>query len=255
MRQQDKIRWVLWVGLLLQGLALLKIAYVDGTPIGTTLFMSWGWAESTMLAVEHGAAWVVLACVLLLARWRSFLCAAPIAIWFFLIAVATFTQGGTFGAPYALFAHSARYAFALLIVLFAHHPARGEQVARSVIAITFFAHGLEAWALHPRFVDYIIAGFDNVLGFRIEQAVAEWMLRAIAVIDIVVALLVVLKRWKTVVVWMAIWGAATASSRMIQLGFAKWPATLLRAAHVAIPMALYLWWRRDTVDVVSEEDS
>ena len=247
-RQQILVLRVLSLGVALQCVGLWRTAYVDGTALGSTLFMTWGWSEDAMLAVELGAAWGVLAlgAVTLLRPWCAGLMA--LAGWFALIAGLAWFQGGQFGYQYSVLAHATRIGAPLALAVLAwpgldaeRRREWGVRILRVAVALTFATHGLEALQHHPSFIDYIITAFRRA-GLGISEPASRVLLTAIGVQDFVLAALVLTQRWRAVVGYMVLWGVVTALSRMVHMGTGKWPATLIRSANWAVPLALWVAW-------------
>lgn len=197
-----------------------------------------------MLAVERGLAWLGLLAGISLLAWPTRVALALVTGWFLAVAGLTVYQGGEFGSEYAVFAHATRYLgpVGLIFLLDAERRALwAERVLRAAAALTFAAHGIEALAANPRFIDFVITAFR-----RVDVAIAESTTRALLVVigvqDLLLAALVVARRWRWVAAYMAFWGAITAASRMVHMGLGQWPATLLRAANAAVPLALFFWW-------------
>ncbi len=247
------------IAVALQCIGLFRIAYVDGTPIGTTLFMTLRWSESSMLAVDHGIAWAGLLGGLSM-LWRpTRVAAGVVALWFALVAVLTAVQGGEFGATYAPFAHATRYCagvLAFIAAMTALEPAVRaqwiERVARWACALTFAAHGLEALEANPRFIDFIITAFRRV-NIEVSEPASRILLRVVGVQDMGLAALVLTKRWRVVVGYMAFWGAVTAASRVVHLGWRVWPSTLVRAANAGVPLMLMWMWRPVPADDIDAQ--
>ena len=121
--------------------------------------------------------------------------------------------------------------------------AQAMQILRWSIAIVFLAHGLEAWLLNPKFLDLLINATQRMFGLRLSQSAAEQCLAAIGVVDILLAVACVSVRWRAVLWWMAIWGAATTLSRLVAYGWElSWHETFTRTSHFGIPLAVVLWW-------------
>src|SRR5690606_7198667 len=120
-----------------------------------------------------------------------------------------------------------------------------ETIARWGTALAFFGHGLEALWLSPHFADLILFS-----AFRWEIDVSEitatGLLTGIGVIDLLLAISMVLRRWYFVAIYAAIWGLVTAFSRITANGLDfGWYETLIRAAHFGLPAALAIyWWKR-----------
>lgn len=58
-------------------------------------------------------------------------------------------------------------------------------LVRVGVAAAFIAHGIEAYRLHPIFIEYLTVAGDRLLNADMQTAAAEWMLRIIGVVDIV----------------------------------------------------------------------
>jgi hypothetical protein len=118
-------------------------------------------------------------------------------------------------------------------------------ILRIGLATVFFIHGLEALWLHPGFIDFIIATTRNVLGLTIREATAAQILKIIGVIDIIVALLILMRTWRPLLAWACFWGLLTALSRPLSYGVWSYPEVLVRSSHVVA--ALAIWWIADAL--------
>lgn len=234
----------------LQCVALWRITFLDGTPIGTTLFMTLRWEEANSLLVDHGIAWFVLVAGLS-ALWRpTKLAAIIVSSWFVGVALLTAVQGGSFGAAYAPVAHATRYGLPLLMFLTTmtaldpdERRSRLEFIARWMAALTFVAHGIEAFLANPRFIDYVITAFRRI-DIEVSESATRILLRIIGVQDLALAVMLLARRWRWVAGYMAFWGALTAGSRMVHMGLPKWPATLVRSANAVMPLVLWILWSK-----------
>lgn len=246
--------WILRAAIALQCIGLFQIAMIDGTAVGTTLFMTLGWSEAAMLIVDRGAAWaLVLAGLSVVARpTRPAL--FVIAGWFGIVGLLSWYQGGTFGYEYTLPGYATRIlapvALAVLVWPGGDRAVRrvwAERLLRIAAAATFTAHGIEALEHHPRFIDYVITAFRRI-DVAISEDATRAMLTAIGVQDLFLAGLILTRRWRGIALYMGFWGAITAGSRMVHMGVAKWPATLVRAANFGVPLALVALWSASPTD-------
>ena len=269
-RHRGLALWCLRLALLLQSVGLVRQSMVDGTPIGTTLFMNWGLPEPLMLAIDQGAAALCLLCAIALVarpRWRA--PALPIAVWFLLVALLGWFQGGHFAAQLEVPAHAVRWAAPLALFVWLGHRARaggdasdgsvawrqGEWILRVAAASTFVAHGIEALWHHPRFIDYLITASQRLLSWRLTEARAVVLLDVIGAVDLIVAAALLARRWRAVAGYMALWGLVTASARIVYMGLPYWPQTAIRACNMAVPLALmFLWWPTADRSAPSEEE-
>jgi hypothetical protein len=250
-------RWCLRATVALQCLGAAKFALGAGGQVFELLWDApdvggFGLSEATSLAVAHTAGWLlIVAAGLTLLRpcWPVLL---PVALWQLLLAGAHTWLGGGFWAEVSLPAHATRILAPLALAIVDPWPARaplsparweaGVWLLRGAAALTFVAHGLEAWNLNPVFLDYLIIAAERLLDFDLSQDAAETILRAIAAVDIAAALLLVARRWRAVAYYMAAWGAITALSRIVHGGLAAYPQTLIRAANAGVPLAVGLYW-------------
>ena len=114
---------------------------------------------------------------------------------------------------------------------------------RIAIAITFAAHGYKAIQTYGPFVDLILLADQHVLKLGVEQSTAETVLAIIGWIDVLVALLLLTTRWRSVVAYTLVWGLMTACSRILVLGFVGWPEMLIRTANFGAPLVLLMLYQ------------
>jgi hypothetical protein len=131
---------------------------------------------------------------------------------------------------------------------------------RWAVAVTFVAHGVEAWQHYPEFIDYWIGTNRHLLDARMSQSTAETLLTLIGCADFLAAALMVTTRWRAVGWWMVFWGTITAFSRITSYGLNMgWYATAVRAPHVGVPLAVVLYWHlvgckpRDSAEELTEK--
>jgi hypothetical protein len=224
----------------------------------------WAWSESAAIAAVRAAGWLSLVAGLVtLVRPEPFTAAAALVLQLLFVAACWGTHHGyalqlawlpgEVKRLFPLATQAARIAAPLGLVLLVL-PARARSdfwgraywpVLRWGIAITFLAHGLEAWERNPEFVDLMIASGRRLLGWSMSEAVANRALLAIAVADWTAAACCLATRSRKVLLWMAFWGLVTAASRVTAYGWlAGGAATLQRAPHALIPWALYWESRR-----------
>jgi len=107
-----------------------------------------------------------------------------------------------------------------------------EWVLRIGVFGTFLGHGLLAISINPAWIPYL-----TTLGFTPEQA--QLIMPVIGSVDVIVALWVLIKPNKYVVLWAVFWALTTAVIRPLSgelfLTFVE------RAANWAAPLALYFY--------------
>lgn len=180
--------------------------------------------------------------------------ALSVAIFYeFVLPLSKINRGGELLSEWSLVESALRISIpiALLLIVVNNRLQPTEWVLRVATALTFAIHGYKAWIAAGEFVAMIYATFQNLLiavfenppDFWPEQSHVELILKGIAIADLLVAVLIILRRWPRVALYAAIWGLITACARTTSSSFG-WPDTLLRAAHVGGPLILYLQWQR-----------
>lgn len=220
-----------------------------GSGIGTFFFLEHGIPHATVGYYERLTAWLLLVlgvAALIRPHWSYLL---PLAI---LIGLEAWARRFNGGAP---FAEWTPHAYALracapvaLALLFSReiHALLGARhtlittgwTLRVGLAVVFCIHGIEAFLGHPRFIDYLIGTSWNLLGYELSEAATRLLMQGIGVVDVVVAVLVIVKPARPVLYWMAFWGLITALSRVTTFGLGVHYEVLLRFSHFLAPLAL-----------------
>jgi hypothetical protein len=257
-RNGHRAAWfVLSAVVLVQAAGLVLTAARDGTALGSFTFLELLWPEpSSQLLERAGVTLAVLAsAVAVFARSVPVRIggAAIAAAFFAFLSVLESRLGGAPFASLALPAHATRIAAPLVLATWSLPGAR-RWILRGAVAITFAIHGLEALWLHPGFVDFLLIADLRLVGAGLDQHTAEILLRAIGIVDLVVAALLLTGRdWRPVLGWLAFWGFVTAGSRMVQGGEGALHHTLIRAANGGLALVLLLCARNsmNTIPVPS----
>lgn len=228
------------------------------------------WDESTALALQSVLGWSVLAAGACVAVRPYRIILVLIALLQLLIAVATWRTADGYPlesswvsprltAMFPFTTHLLRIAAPAGLMLLTpgrgdsqpatYRPMAGIEILKWATAVTFFAHGVEALQHSPEFIDYLIATSQRLVGVRMPQPTADFLLTIIGLVDMVAAVLCVATRWRSIWCWMAFWGAIAAASRITSYGFAVgWHAALIRAPHAGVPLALALCWSSNCSD-------
>lgn len=165
------------------------------------------------------------------------------AVWLLVNAQATAISGGKAFAELAVPAHATRWAlFVALPLLILRNPL-GDRIANWVLriacALTFAVHGWEAFQLNPPFQDLLYVAAGHV-GIGLSESVCHGLLRAIGIMDFVLAVSVLAVHLRPLLVWMACWGLITAASRPIAMGLDAWPECAMRLPNSAVPLLILL---------------
>ena len=137
---------------------------MDGTSLGTYLFLYGGIEESLSYALNYGIAAVLLAIsVFSLFKIK----AGPLFVMGVIFATQSVFKtilGGSFASDLTIAAHMVRFSWPLLFALVIQADPSWESLKRKdvsfffrlFISTTFFVHGVEALMMHPKFIDFII---------------------------------------------------------------------------------------------------
>ena len=241
-------RLVLSGVVLIQSAGLILTTSKEGTAVGTWLFLDRLWAEAATKQFEWaGTLLAAVASVALVfarrsaVRWAS---ATLVAGWCLALALFQWKNGGSAFSELSVPAHATRFAAPLALAALDRKYA-AVWLLRVGIALTFFTHGLEAFRLHPGFIDYLIAADRNIFGLGLNQSGAEVILRVIAIHDFVLAGFVLVGgRNRFLLGWMAFWGVVTSLSRVVLGGEAAAYLAIVRIANGGLPLVLLLLTRR-----------
>jgi hypothetical protein len=242
--------WTLRLSIVALALASARNAWIPGSAINSWLFMKAGLPESVASGIDRfGAALMVGVGISALVRPSRVLLLAG-ATWMLCVAFARWDNPGATADGLAPLSHAVRIG-ALLALALLSGPSDLERRPSAGLAgwvlllgtsLTFVGHGIEALQHSGPFVDLIIGTVKRWTGHRLSQASAEQLLTVIGLQDFILAALLLLRRWRWIAGWMAIWGLATALSRVTSMGLDSWHHSLLRLANGGVPLTLFLAW-------------
>ncbi|MCC5839409.1 MAG: hypothetical protein JJT96_04720 [Opitutales bacterium] len=238
-----------WLRLGTSGLALGWSVWLFGklgTQMGAWALFHGGVAHAQIGAAERVLAWtlLVLAAVAWLPkRWGGLAAIAGLLV--LIEAVVGTINGGYAFSQWSVPTRTLRILLPviLLVWVFRAQLARAETVCewllRGGIALVFATHGLEAFFGHPAFQDYLIGTAEVVFGLEWVESDIQVLLWGIALLDGVVAVLVLFVSWRGLFAWLAFWGFITALARLTTYGMPAYPELLLRFPHFCAPLALW----------------
>lgn len=227
-----------------------------GSTLGGYFFMTLGWSHDKSVLVEHLAAWTLLAAGIsvILYPIRSVLLALSLVSIFY--AWTAMEQGGAPFSQFSLASSALRIATPLFLAGWIMLPetdrnqvpvgGAGRWIVRFIVlmcAITFFAHGVEAFRAHPGFIDMTLSFFRELTGWSMSESTAIGFLRIVGLVDIAIAIVILFWWHPGLFLWMAFWGGFTALLRTIELGPGVYVEVLLRFPHFFVPLVLFLWVR------------
>ncbi|MEX0685711.1 MAG: hypothetical protein WD267_05025 [Balneolales bacterium] len=247
---EEAVKWIIRIAIFAQCLGIARLAF-SGSPFGYVMFMEWGWAHEATVEVEYYLGYLLILISISILVYPTRIVAALAAILFFGFSRAAMIDGGEPFSEWLLASHAVRFAapIALILLLTPWKNSKDEYIGQKTVlwlmigglALTFLAHGIQAFLLHPHFVDYIIGSAQTLLQWRVDQSTAELLLRFIGIVDIiVVALLLISSTRQYAASWMIFWGLITALSRMTDVGFHAYYEVLIRFSHFCIPLAIII---------------
>ena len=247
--QFENHRFILSLMLILLIQLIGYTMYIDanGSAIGKTLWLNVKLHDQVAYGIDFYLALFSIPMIILgffkKSPWPFFLCFA----WLGMLSTLTWFQGGSFSAPYSVFAHANRYLLPACLAYWAMSKNSSQETINGIyhilslsMAIVFITHGIEALNKNPMFIDYTLRFFRNYSPFWLEESHATYFLIAVGVQDILLALALMLKPNKWVLAYMAFWGFWTALLRTVYSPDYGLSSTLLRTANGGVPLVLCL---------------
>jgi len=242
--------WILRIAVAIHLLGLFIAVHTRaGTAIGGIALMDWGVAHDTIFAWEKGVTKILLLLGISLLVFPTFPIALIVGAAILANSYAAYKFGGEPFYEWSVWSNTLRWGapLALAVLAFPTRWIGGEAtrarivswMLRIMIAIVFVVHGLQAWFANPVFIDLMIGTARRLFDYRLTESNAVTLLKAIAVLDIIVAALLLAGRWRPLLGWLAFWGLITAVSRVTALGIMSYPEILVRASHYLTPLAVW----------------
>ncbi len=130
----------------------------------------------------------------------------------------------------------------LLLLPFGSRPVSARRLdavmwlLRATAAITFIAHGLKAIGGYPAFIDYLLVTANDVLNYEVSEAAMKTLLSVIGWSDILVAILLMLGRWRPLATYMALWAFVAGWSRVVHSGWGSSFEVAIRSGNYCLPL-------------------
>ena len=193
-------------------------ALLWGSKFNVWLFLETSASEQFAVTFDYVTAFMLLACAvmvwmkrfqvsgLLLTGWVGLNVFAAASLHSWRPELVILGAAAQFGAPIGL----------LLVV--AGRLKEVEWALRVCIALTFATHGVEAFLFKREFVDFVLDSWQNV-GVSLVNSQAHGQLHAIALLDVVVAILILIPRqMRKTALWMNILGRCHCGAAYCLLG-------------------------------------
>ena len=201
-----------------------------------------------LFGIYRGCRW----CRLL--SWMSWISLPLVVVYFLTIAFLHWTSDPA--NPFkqgSLLNHAVRYCAPLVLAFWigfiaqkklVHLPELWCWVLRIAVSATFLGHGLNAMRGSPGHVELIQLTCLNLFSWEVNELLARQCLRCIGVMDMLLAVTLLLRKWKWIAMWMALWGLVTATSRLTAYGVDKgWSLTAIRLGNGGVPFVVWWIWK------------
>ncbi|MCC5876659.1 MAG: hypothetical protein JJU11_10620 [Candidatus Sumerlaeia bacterium] len=215
-----------------------------GSSLGGVALMDWGIPHATIGFHERLWSKVLLLLGISLLIRPFAIVAGLIGGAIMLEAWAAYSFGGNHFSEWSMWSSMLRYMAPLSLAVFLLPGKVWKYITalwmlRIAVAVVFAVHGFQALGRHPGFIDLLIGTSRNLIGYRLTESTAVVMLQVIGVVDVIVAIAVLIGKWRPLLAWLCFWSAITAASRVTALGIMSYPEILLRSSHILAPVAIY----------------
>jgi len=249
-RAASTASWLIRIAVVMHVLGIVATVFARrGTSIGNVGLMEWGWTHDRIFLVERWAAVALLGVALSLIVRPTVAAAVVVSATVLAEVTGAYRFGGSFFVEWSHATQILRYLAPLALIPLIAAPrfqpnapwrfSSSAWILRVGIAVVFAAHGAQALYHDPHFIDLIIGSTRRLTGFRPSEAQAVAILLPIGIVDVTVAALLLVGRWKLLLGWMCFWGLLTACSRVTANGLMSYPEVLLRASHYLAPAAIW----------------
>ena len=260
------------------------------SPVFGQLLFGWGWPERIAQSVDDWGMMIYFASGLTIAlavhfdcRWfpvdhrfltthlRYFVLIplVYIVIWHFFLTTAAWYRGSEYFARWSFFdlddwsiplvflSHASRFAAPMVLIILLHQRLTGTSLVdwflRVSAAATFLGHGIKAICGYGTYLDYLLMGAKR-FSWDVSETMAHHLLWTIGWLDAAVALWVMVRPTRFPLVYMTIWAAIAAGSRVMHSGLEAYHEVLVRAPNYFVPLVLLLWLSRSNVVLKKQED-
>ncbi len=227
--------WPLILTLFLQGIALGLLALIYETPLGSFLFLNLNLSEKLAYGIDDVLGVLLLILSTLFLFWRKLPILLYMAFSFFIFGLFQTIMGGEHHSSLTLLAHATRYVTPIAFYFILKDFNKGIILLKIGISITFLAHGIEALLKNPVFLDYLLYAYKN---FNLTESCASYILLAIGIMDIILAILAIYLNNRWVYFYMVFWGFLTASYRVFYEGNPGLISLFIRSNHFLVPLFL-----------------
>lgn len=223
------------------------LALQKGAVISSVLVVEKGFSELFSVWVEKGVAILLLSCLVGL----FFKSTYKISLWIITVflfgyALLSYFNGGKRFLELSLISAISKWWLPTLTLYAISNDYKREfkfnrlflLAIQFSIFLIFLAHGIGCFLKNGLYVDYILGFFMDYTSITVKQSEAEQLLNIIGVIDVVGAVLVLIKPFKYLLYWLIFWGFLTSLLRIMDASILNYVEFLIRVPHFGLPLAL-----------------
>lgn len=220
-----------------------------GAVISSVLVVENGFSELFSFWVEKSVAILLLCCLVGL----FFKSTYKISMWIitvFLVgyALLNYFNGGKAFLELSLVSAFSKWWLPILTMISIKYVYKGEAkfnrwfllAIQFSIFLIFLAHGIGCFLKNELYIDYILGFFMDYTSVSMKQNDAELLLNIIGVVDVIAAILVLIKPFKYLLYWLIFWGFLTGLLRIMDASILNYVEFLIRVPHFGLPLALLL---------------
>lgn len=222
-----------------------------GAVISSVLVVENAYSESFAFWVEKSVAFVLALCLLGVFFKPSYkLCLWLITIFLVGYALLSYLNGGKAFLELSLISAISKWWLPILTLYAMSHYYNQKLKFSSwflfaiqlSIFLIFMSHGLGCFSKNPLYIDYILGFFGDYTSLSVKQDQAEQLLDIIGIIDVIVAVLVLIKPFKALIYWLIFWGFLTALLRIVDASLLNYVEFLMRVPHFGLPIVMLIMW-------------
>ena len=236
-------------------LAIYIIAFClqlqKGAVISSVLVVENAYSESFAFWVEKSVAIVLIICLIGIFFKKTYkLCLCIITVFLIGYALLNYLNGGKALLELTLISAISKWWLPILTWYAISHYNNKKlkfsswflfAIQLSVFLI-FMSHGMGCFSKNPLYIDYILGFFGDYTSLSVKQNQAEQMLDIIGIIDVIVAVLVLIKPFKVLIYWLMFWGFLTSLLRIVDASILNYIEFLMRVPHFGLPIVMLIIW-------------
>ncbi len=236
-------------------LAIYIIAFClqlqKGAVISSVLVVENAYSESFAFWVEKSVAIVLIICLIGIFFKKTYkLCLCIITVFLIGYALLNYLNGGKALLELTLISAISKWWLPILTWYAISHYNNKKlkfsswflfAIQLSVFLI-FMSHGMGCFSKNPLYIDYILGFFGDYTSLSVKQNQAEQMLDIIGIIDVIVAVLVLIKPFKALIYWLIFWGFLTSLLRIVDASILNYIEFLMRVPHFGLPIVMLIIW-------------